>query len=452
VTEPLISIVLPTYCGSRYLEKSVDSCLRQTLHDFELILVDDGSSDDTPQVIRELSNKDPRIRTIFCAQNRGLPAALNIGFSQSKGSYLTWTSDDNLYRPHALSTMMTYLSTRRDVQFVYTDFTEIDHEGQAIRQRVVPEFEDLIDGNRIGPCFLYRRFVLDKIGGYAEDLYLAEDYDYWLRMAIHYEMKPLHEDCYLYRLHPASLSTRERRRVITVMAFAVLRHLDNIDWVRDEYKCTVCLRSASIFLNAGLFEEAATTLAKAINRYDMSDCQLAKAIPLFLYQSETPMPEQFLSVEASGFALSTPIRQLLDAGRVDEAAAAMREQDSSHPDRGSFRRSKLGYAVNRTPTRAQLRDETELRSMLALLPWKSAKLRRLRRRVWGEYLGVRCFDTLARGGLSNADTRRLRRDFVTAVINHPQWLRNRGMLRLGVSLVTGVQWRRDGEESPGSSP
>src|SRR6266508_190816 len=112
-----VSIVLPTYNGSRYLEESIDSCLKQTFEDIELIIVDDCSTDDTPQIVARY--RDPRLRVIRHETNRKLPAALNTGFAASKGTYLTWTSDDNRYAPNAIEVMMQALETSPEIGLVY---------------------------------------------------------------------------------------------------------------------------------------------------------------------------------------------------------------------------------------------------------------------------------------------------------------------------------------------
>ena len=106
---PTVSIVLPTYNGSQYIRESLDSIIKQTCTDWELLIVDDCSSDHTLEIAREYASRDARITVIHNEVNRKLPSALNIGFAHAKGKYLTWTSDDNRYLPEALSVMAEYL-------------------------------------------------------------------------------------------------------------------------------------------------------------------------------------------------------------------------------------------------------------------------------------------------------------------------------------------------------
>lgn len=235
---PLISIVLPTYNGSRYLDQSVQSCLDQTYTHWELIIVDDASTDDTPQRIAQYVARDRRIRAIRHPTNRKLPAALNTGFAHARGEYLTWTSDDNLYCAEALARMLHFLESHPTVDIVYSDYTLIDETGQTLRSVAVQERDWLLRGNYVGPCFLYRRKVQEKVGDYAQDLFLAEDYEFWLRASMFFEMRPLHENLYLYRLHSASLSTTMGKRQIEIgTGKALIRHLPQLAWADTVAKC-----------------------------------------------------------------------------------------------------------------------------------------------------------------------------------------------------------------------
>ena len=100
--ESLISIVLPIYNGEKYMRKSIDSVLAQTYANWELLIVDDGSTDNTAIIAQEYAANDSRIRYYKNSENMRLPKTLNRGFSLAWGDFLTWTSDDNYYYPTAL--------------------------------------------------------------------------------------------------------------------------------------------------------------------------------------------------------------------------------------------------------------------------------------------------------------------------------------------------------------
>jgi glycosyltransferase involved in cell wall biosynthesis len=225
--QALVSIVLPTHNGARYIAGAIASCLGQTYRNLELIVVDDGSTDDTAAQVELYGATDRRVRLVRHERNRRLPAALNTGFAAAAGDFLTWTSDDNAYRPEAIEQMVAFLEDRPDVDMVYTDCTLIDETGQVIGRLPAGEPERLLssDYNCVGPCFLYRRRVRDAVGDYAEDLYLGEDYDYWLRAAHACCLRPWHRDLYYYRMHHDSLSARYAGRIDPVLERALARHL-----------------------------------------------------------------------------------------------------------------------------------------------------------------------------------------------------------------------------------
>ena len=201
---PKISIILPTYNGSKYIRKSIDSCLNQTYKNLELIIVDDGSSDKTPEIIK--SYKDIRIKYIRHKKNKGLPFALNTGFANATGEYLTWTSDDNQYLPEAIEKMLSYLNSDKKIDFVYANY--FNHILETDKKLLVEmkDSNDLIRENIVGPCFLYSRIVYKNIGDYNTKYFLVEDYEYWIRVSRKYSLVHCPYPLYIYRNHSKSLT------------------------------------------------------------------------------------------------------------------------------------------------------------------------------------------------------------------------------------------------------
>lgn len=202
---PLISIVLPTYNGARYLHLAVESCLRQTFTDWELILVDDGSTDSTPEIIADLARKDSRIRGLRNVTNQRIPASLNRGFAAAQGKYFTWTSDDNLYAEDALAVMVDLLETQPEVGLVYAGYSYIDENGAWLSDSPARGPEYLAVRCVVNCCFLYRRTLHEKLGGYRENLAFVDDWDFWLRAAANFRLRPIPKNLYYFRLHPNSL-------------------------------------------------------------------------------------------------------------------------------------------------------------------------------------------------------------------------------------------------------
>ncbi len=209
----LVSIILPTYNGSEYLAQSIESCLNQIYDNFELIIVNDGSKKSKEEDIIK-SYKDKRIIYLKNDKNLGLSESLNIGFARSSGEYLTWTSDDNCFQSDAVEVMMRYMKEDDRIDFIYSDGYFIDSYGKVTGEFTTSEAWKLWLYNCIGPSFIYRREVYEKIGGYDPEMYLVEDYDYWLRIVKRFRMVKISEKLYFYRVHGASLTANNSRQTV----------------------------------------------------------------------------------------------------------------------------------------------------------------------------------------------------------------------------------------------
>jgi glycosyltransferase involved in cell wall biosynthesis len=206
--QPLVSIVLPTYNRAPLLGRAIQSVLRQTYANLELIVVDDNSQDETPAVVRSFD--DPRIRYVRNEENLKLPRGLNKGFSLSKGTFLSWTSDDNLYAGDAIAKMAAVLQ-RGTCDFVFADyfhFSELDDKsGLPLDTKHVklPAILRLEERNSVGACFLYTRAVYDAVGLYDPELFLIEDYDYFIRIQKLFRIGHIPEALYYFRRHEDAL-------------------------------------------------------------------------------------------------------------------------------------------------------------------------------------------------------------------------------------------------------
>ena len=223
--ETKVSIVLPTYNGEQYIRQSIESIAAQTFQDWELIIVNDASTDNTPKIAEEFSKKDARIRVIHNKANKKLPASLNIGFEYAKGEYLTWTSDDNRYLPNALAVMTGYLDKHPQKYMVKSAMRGIDAEGRLVSGYHVEMEEPLVITNNIGACFLYRKEVYRKVGQYDTSLYGVEDYDYWLRIEENFGSAGyIPEVLYEYRIHQGSLTATKKEMINRNLAALRKKH------------------------------------------------------------------------------------------------------------------------------------------------------------------------------------------------------------------------------------
>lgn len=205
-----VSIVLPTYNRGFLLDKAIRSCLQQTYSNIELIIVNDGSTDNTDEVVEPFLNDS---RVIYLKkENEGLPKALNYGFQHATGEFFTWTSDDNVYKENAIEKMHTKLK-KVGPGLVYTDY--IVHSIAENKQYYVDlsECNKLFLDNYIGACFLYNQKVAEITGSYDELYKLVEDYDYWLRIAENFPLFHINEALYVVTDHYKTLTRMKREQV-----------------------------------------------------------------------------------------------------------------------------------------------------------------------------------------------------------------------------------------------
>lgn len=271
---PLVSVVLPVYNGEKYIAASIDSVLKQSYRNFELIVVDDGSADGTPEILKRYLTEQ-RVR-IVRQNNQKLPAALSRGCRQARGELLTWTSADNLLKPECLETLAGFLIDRPDVEMVYANEEIIDHDGNLLTgsdfrpgYQVPPGSANIhwpqdpgelifIQNNYVGACFMYRGWVGRVLGDYAHYCFGYEDYEYWMRMDALFRIAHLGKPdvLYSYRLHQESLTARERElritdRVRDFMPVEAARHRLYLD------RCDITLQGRHPWFSRleGLFRE-----------------------------------------------------------------------------------------------------------------------------------------------------------------------------------------------------
>jgi len=281
-----VSIVMPLYNGIKYVRDAVESVLDQTYRNFELIIVDDGSTDGSGQVADEYAAKDERVRVVH-QPNRKLPAALNTGFDLAQGEFLTWTSDDNVLKPEFLRKLVACLERHPRWDMVYANMDIIGDDGQPLRDAdwfkgyQIPCGSEHIylpgnthelntyANNFIGGAFLYRKRVHHLLAGYSRWQFTREDYDYWMQVNALLTLRhsDLLQPVYDYRFHARSLTSQDHLYKITqdrkfLMVFDdfrrdfylmpmiwVVQGLDNSDFVKnltDEVKGSTMRRGGIV--------------------------------------------------------------------------------------------------------------------------------------------------------------------------------------------------------------
>jgi glycosyltransferase involved in cell wall biosynthesis len=206
---PRVSIVMPVYNGGAFLGEAVESLLGQTLGDFELVAVDDGSEDESAAVLEGFRRSDGRVRVV-ATEHRGVVAALNRGWQDARAEYVAIANADDLSLPERLARQATFLDENERVALVGSLVETIDNSGRRGRLLRFPTEPDAIRATLrhhnclAQPSVMFRRSAVAAVGGYRLDY--AEDYDLWLRLSERFDLANLREVLVLYRIHSGQIS------------------------------------------------------------------------------------------------------------------------------------------------------------------------------------------------------------------------------------------------------
>ncbi len=205
---PKVSVVMSVYNGERYLRQAIDSILGQTCTDFEFIIIDDGSTYGTADIISSCG--DPRVRPIKNAENLGLTRSLNIGLDAASGEYVARMDSDDVSLPERLEKQVAYMDEHPEIAASGTWAQDIDQEGNILSKRRVPfgkrmNYDFWRPSPLIHPSTIIRVTHLGDLR-YDSRIKYGQDYDLWLRLRKKYKIDNLPEYLLLYRVHDDSIT------------------------------------------------------------------------------------------------------------------------------------------------------------------------------------------------------------------------------------------------------
>lgn len=210
MTAATVSAVIATYNRPDYVTRAVASCLEQSFSCHEIIVVDDGSTDDTAQALAQYSTRIRLVRQ----PNRGIAAARNIGIQRAIGDYIAFLDDDDIWVPQKLERQVDALLRAPGAAVAFSDFAFVPAPGSGSQPPRAPNrwkpsnvFTALLMGNWLSTStILVRRDCLLTAGGFDEDLRTCEDWDLWLQLAAHYDWVHVPEELTLMLWHDQSIS------------------------------------------------------------------------------------------------------------------------------------------------------------------------------------------------------------------------------------------------------
>ena len=225
--DPLVSIIIPNYNHAQYVGDAIWSVLTQEYRNFEIIVVDDGSTDNSREVITQFGDKVQYIHQ----KNAGLSAARNTGIKASKGVLIGVLDADDMYESIFLSTLVVTLQENPDADGVYCGYQFVDHKNNLLPQieaRPVDHdklYDALLDGNFFVPESIFlRRYVYDNVGLFDETLRACEDWDVWLRVTKKYKIVHSPNILTRHRILPGSMST-DPQRMLTYRLAVLKKHV-----------------------------------------------------------------------------------------------------------------------------------------------------------------------------------------------------------------------------------
>lgn len=217
INAPIVSVVMSVYNGERFLREAVESILDQSFLEFEFIIINDGSTDFTAEMLDSYQKNDPRVH-VYHQENRGLVESLNRGCGLAQGSYIARMDADDISVKNRLMWQVDFMEKHPEVGVLGGAAEIIDTTGNSLRTAANP-IEDheiryaLLDDCPVWhPTVLMRKDVFVSVGGYRKVVFGAEDYDLWLRIADHYQLANLEAVLLHYRLHPYQVTVSKIRQ------------------------------------------------------------------------------------------------------------------------------------------------------------------------------------------------------------------------------------------------
>lgn len=243
--DPLVTVLMAVWNGEAYLREAVDSILGQTFDDFELLIVDDCSTDSTPAILAEYAEADSRVRVLRNERNMTASPSLNRGLDHARGKYIARHDADDSSHPERLARQVAYMESHPDCLLLGTGCIITDEEGKPKREISFPTSDFAVrSGFLFGNVFAHGSIMFRPRPEYryTDEIICSDDYDLWTRIVLDGEAANLQEPLYYWREHEGCISIRKKQL-----------QDDERDMIRERYRADLVKRGdLSVFLNAYL--------------------------------------------------------------------------------------------------------------------------------------------------------------------------------------------------------
>jgi glycosyltransferase involved in cell wall biosynthesis len=241
----IVSVVMPVYNGAKYLQDSIDSILNQTFKDFEFIIVNDGSIDETPAILNEYQLKDNRVKVIHLQENAGVANARNLGVSAAVGKWIAVQDSDDISLPNRLERQLQFVETHKETIAVgslikcipgrYSDNKDYHEYLKSTEKWSNALFtREQIKGNRfistpvVNGSVLFLKEIFERVGGYNNNYRIGEDFDLWIKMLNYGPIDKIPEVLYHYRVDADSLCHENDMKTCSYLMRIACRHINEM--------------------------------------------------------------------------------------------------------------------------------------------------------------------------------------------------------------------------------
>lgn len=224
---PKVSVIIPTYNREKFIGAAIESVINQSFKEFEILVVDDGSSDNTQKLIATIT--DPRLHYIH-QENRGRSNARNQALKLAKAKYICFLDSDDLYLPNKLELQVNYMEKNQDIAMIYTSALCIDADEKMLPEKyeanvsgwLYPKIAFFKPVTITLPTVMLRREVIEKVGNFDEEMERFEDTDLWRRVSKHFYIGAISEPTCLLRTHSDnSLQSQNPKNINEALSYYV---------------------------------------------------------------------------------------------------------------------------------------------------------------------------------------------------------------------------------------
>lgn len=312
---PKVSVIIPTYNRAKFLPRAIQSVKDQSFRDFELIIVDDGSTDETPQVVQSVAGDCRYIRK----ENGGSASARNAGIQESKGRYIAFLDSDDFWMPEKLAEQVKVLDANPKIGIVYARMPIINDKGETIGMKPAgvsgKNFKELLElwGDLPTSTVMTRRECFDKAGLFDTELTTMQDIDMWLRIARFYDLYEIEGKVLSYYCRHGDQITKNKMKVYCGLVKIYTKILDNFkEAPRELMMQRIALNQyliSRLYYNEGQYQKALRHFHEAFDRYPLVGL-------LLIAPASSVFQKIIVCIKAYSYWLVCSLKALFNAGRI----------------------------------------------------------------------------------------------------------------------------------------